>query len=538
MTATEPLILAAIDVGTNSIHMVVVQIQPQIPAFTVIAREKETVRLGERCPETGNLTPVAMQRALDALKRCLTLSQIHQAQVTIAVATSAVREAANGTEFLQWVAAETGLVVDLISGVEEARCIYLGVLSGMELHRRPHIVIDIGGGSTELILGDGGEPQYLSSTKVGAVRLTQEMITTDPISSAEYEWLRAYLQGMLEWPTHDLRQRLRRQSVPMIGTSGTIEALFLLHAHISGSPPPQPLQGQKLTRQQVQNLVQKLRSLNDQQRQEQLNLPAKRSGIILAGAMILQEAMNLLNCDQIIYCERALREGIIVNWMLNHGLIADHLRYQSSVRQRSVYKLADKYRVRLEHGKQVAHLALELFDQTQNLLHPGEPLEREYLWAAAILHNCGHFVSHDAHHKHSYYLIRYGELLGYTENEIQIIANIARYHRKSPPKRKHEGYSSLDKASRASVERLSAFLRIAVALDRRQIGAIQHLECQVKAADLHLYLHPTKPEDDCALELWNLSYKKTFFESLFNLKVHPHLAPVKKTKSKKVSAMA
>ncbi|APB34780.1 Ppx/GppA phosphatase [Gloeomargarita lithophora Alchichica-D10] len=533
---TESLVLAAIDVGTNSIHMVVVRIQPQIPAFTVIAREKETVRLGERCPQTGNLIPEAMARALEALQRCLTLSQIHQAAVTIAVATSAVREAPNGTEFLQRVAAETGLIIDLIAGVEEARCIYLGVLSGMELHRQPHVVIDIGGGSTELILGDGSEPQYLSSTKVGAVRLTQEMITTDPISNAEYDWLRAYLQGMLEWPTHDLRQKLCRQTVPMIGTSGTIEALFLLHAQISGSPPPQPLQGQKLTRSQIQNLVQKLRSLNDQQRREQLHLPPKRSEIILAGAMILQETMQLLNCDQIIYCERALREGIIVNWMINHGLIADHLRYQSSVRQRSVYKLADKYRVRLEHGKQVAALALELFDQTQGELHPGNALEREYLWGAAILHNCGHFISHDAHHKHSYYLIRYGELLGYTENEIEIIAHIARYHRKSPPKRKHEAYGALDKTSRTMVERLSAFLRIAVALDRRQIGAIHHLECRLEHPDLHLYLYPQKPEDDCTLELWNLSYKKTFFESLFNLQVQSHLATRKTTKKKKISA--
>ena len=531
----ESITLAAIDVGTNSIHMVVVQIQPQIPAFTIIAREKETVRLGERCPQTGNLTPAAMSRATAALQRCLTLAQIHQAEVTIAVATSAVREAPNGAEFLQRIATETGLVVDVISGVEEARCIYLGVLSGMELNRQPHIIIDIGGGSTELILGDGGEPQYLSSTKVGAVRLTQEMITTDPISHAEYEWLRAYVQGMLEWPTYDLRQRLGQQTVPMIGTSGTIEALFLLQYHLNHCPPPQPLQGQKLTRNQVQNLVQKLRSLSDRQRQEQLNIPAKRSGIILAGAMILQEAMQLLNCDQIIYCDRALREGIIVNWMLNHGLIADHLRYQSSVRQRSVYKLANKYQVRLDHSKQVATLALELFDQTQGILHPGDSLERTYLWAAAILHNCGHFISHDAHHKHSYYLIRYGELLGYTENEIEMIANIARYHRKSPPKRKHEGYARLDKSGRATVDRLSAFLRIAVALDRRQIGAIEHLECRVEPPDVHLYLYPQKPGDDCALELWNLSYKKIWFESLFNLRIQPHLATPKVSTQQQLS---
>ena len=174
-------IVAAIDVGTNSIHMVVAKVQPSIPAFTIIAREKSTVRLGDRDKVMGDLTPAAIERAMTALDRCLTVARGLQAEEIIAVATSAVREAPNGAEFLKDVEARLGLWVSLISGSEEARRIYLGVLSGMSLNDRPHLIIDIGGGSTELILGDGTEARSLSSTKIGAVRLKHEYITSDPI---------------------------------------------------------------------------------------------------------------------------------------------------------------------------------------------------------------------------------------------------------------------------------------------------------------------------------------------------------------------
>jgi exopolyphosphatase/guanosine-5'-triphosphate,3'-diphosphate pyrophosphatase len=182
---TEKQIIAAIDIGTNSIHMVIVEIEPSLPAFRVIAKEKDMVRLGDRDPDTGNLTPEAIDRALAALKRCRDLADSLQANRTIAVATSATREAGNGQEFLQRVASELGIFVDLISGREEARRIYLGVLSGMDFTDRPHIIIDIGGGSTELILADIHEPRVLSSTKIGAVRLAKEFVTSDPISETE-----------------------------------------------------------------------------------------------------------------------------------------------------------------------------------------------------------------------------------------------------------------------------------------------------------------------------------------------------------------
>jgi len=516
-------ILAAIDIGTNSIHMVVVRINPALPAFTIIAKEKDTVRLGDRDPKTGDLTPEATKRAMATLRRCQKLAQSFNAEQIVAVATSAVREAPNGRAFLKQVDKKLGLFVNLISGQEEARQIYLGVLSGMEFNSQPHIIIDIGGGSTELILGYGDKPRTLSSTKVGAVRLTAEFITTDPISDREFQYLQAYVRGMLERPVEEIRANLEAGEQPrLVGTSGTIETLAMIHARNTLGTVPNPLSGYELSRADLKEILKHLASVNYTERAVIPGMSDRRSEIIVAGAIILLEAMTMLGFEYLVIGERALREGIIVDWMLSHDLIENRLSYQSEVRQRSVFKVAQKYQVNLAYGERVANFALSIFNQTKGQLHHWNTEERELLWAAAILHNCGLYISHSAHHKHSYYLIRYGELLGFTEAGIEVIANLARYHRKSIPKKKHENYNNLpSQTHRQLVNQLSAILRLAVALDRRQIGAISQVRCEYNRdkKELQLRLIPAVPNDDCALELWSLDYKKVVFEAEYGVKV-------------------
>ncbi|WP_041933124.1 Ppx/GppA phosphatase family protein [Gloeothece verrucosa] len=531
-TQSDPCILAAIDIGTNSIHMVVVHIDPTIPAFTIIAREKDTVRLGDRDPKTGELTSAAMERSLATLKRCKDFAISLNADHIVAVATSATREAPNGYEFLQQIEQEVGIVVNLISGYEEARRIYLGVLSGMDFQNQPHIIIDIGGGSTEIILADSDDARFLSSTKVGAVRLTQDFVHSDPISDKEFAILRAYVRGMIERPIDELRTYLKPEEEPrLVGTSGTIETLATIHALEKLGSVPSPLNGYQITRKDIKEMLKRFASMSFEQRLMIPGMSDKRAEIILAGSVVLLEAMTMLKIETITLCERALREGMIVDWMLTHGYIADRLRYQSEIRQRSVFKIGHKYDVNLDHAKRVAAFALSLFDQIQGTLHTWGSEEKEFLWAAAILHNCGLYISHSSHHKHSYYLIRNGELLGYTEVELELIANIARYHRKSKPRKKHIPYSKLPDIQRKMIKQLSSILRIAVALDRRQIGGIARLDCKYdpEYKTLHLHLFPSQPDDDCALELWNLDYKKLVFEEEYNVKVVATLeaAPVK-----------
>ncbi|PSN12891.1 exopolyphosphatase, partial [filamentous cyanobacterium CCP5] len=504
-------ILAAIDVGTNSIHMVVAKVQPSLPTFTIIDREKETVRLGNFCEQTGGLTDDAMQRGIDALKRCRAIAESLNAEDIVAVATSAVREASNGQTFIDRVEAEVGISVNLISGNEEARRIYLGVLSGVEFKGKPHTIIDIGGGSTELVLGTGEPHRFLRSTKVGAVRLTAQFVSSNPINDLEFTALQAYVRGMLEPTVEELKRHLQpNEGMRLIGTSGTIECLAALDAYEQLGEVPDPLNGYEMTYKHLLALVDRLRKASYSERLAMPEMSARRAEIIVAGAVVLQEAMTLLGAESIVICERALREGVVVDWMLTHGLIEDRMQFQQSVRERSVRKIGQKYQVNLAHSEHVADLAVALFEQTQGILHEWGTAESELLWAAGMLHNCGHFVSQSSHHKHSYYLIRNGELLGYTETEVELIANIVRYHRKSAPKKKHDPYRELAKPLRQVVSQLSAMLRIAVALDRRAIGAIRGLRASFDKGDrlLRLELQAKNPHDDCVSELWNLDYKK------------------------------
>ena len=516
-------IIAAIDIGTNSIHMVIVQIEPSLPSFTVIAKEKNTVRLGDRNPDTGKLTPEAIERSLNTLRRCKDLAISLKAEQIIAVATSATREAPNGEDFLRQIELELGITVNLISGREEARRIYLGVLSGMDFNEQPHIIIDIGGGSTEIILADMHEARFLSSTKVGAVRLAKEFVTTDPISDSELKVLRAYVKGMLERPVDSIWQSLQLNEVPRtIGTSGTIETIAEIHAKDELGSVPDPLNGYKISFKDIEKIVKRLAKMSYKERLDVSGLADKRAEIIVPGAVILLEAMDMLKLDSITICERALREGMIVDWMLSRGLISSRLRYQNEVKKRNVIKIAHKYHVDLDYSQRVAKFALSIFDQLTGKLHNWSDSERELLWSAAILHNSGVYVSHSSHHKHSYYLIRNAELLGFTELELELIANIARYHRRSRPKKKHDAYHQLpSKKHQLLVRQLSAILRLAVALDRRNQGAIAEVNCKYDRdhRTLKFQIRPTEIGDDCSLELWNLSYKKEVFEEEFDVKL-------------------
>lgn len=522
LSVPENQMIAAIDIGTNSLHIVIVKIEAALPSFTIVAREKETIRLGDRNLITGELKPEIMNKAMACLGRFKTIAYSLGVTSIVAVATSAVRESPNGKEFLHQIETQVGLTVDLISGPEEARRIYLGVLSGMEFNNQPHIIIDIGGGSTELILGDSEEPRSLTSTKIGAVRLTGELVHSDPITETEFKYLQAYARGMLERSVEEVQGKLKIGDFPrLIGTSGTIETIATIHAREKLGLVPSTLNGYQFSLQDLRTWVIRLRRMTNIERAAIPGIPEKRSEVILAGAVILQEAMTLLGVESLTVCERSLREGVIVDWMLTHGFIDNRLRFQSSIRQRSVLKTAKKYQTNLEHGDRVAAFALSIFDQTQAQIHNWGANQRQLLWAAAILHNSGHHVSHSSHHKHSYYLIRNSELLGYNETEIEIIANIARYHRKSPPKKKHENYRNLlHKEHRTMVNQLSAMLRLAVALDRRQIGAISHIQCEYQPnfQEFKMLIFPSSIEDECGLEMWSLDYKKGVFEEEFGLR--------------------
>ncbi len=497
--------IAAIDIGTNSFHLLVAAVDPKLRTFRIIQAEKATTRLGERDPETGELTEAAMQRGLETLRQFRDLAASHRVEQIVTAATSAVREAPNGRDFLQTILDDLGMEVDLVSGPEEARLIYLGVLSGMPFGDRPHLLLDIGGGSTELILADGRDARALTSTRVGAVRLQRDFVRDDPMPPQRRSFLKAFIQGSLEPAVDKVRRRIKPGETPvLVATSGTAMAIGSLAAS-EEERPPRKLHGYRVTRQRLDNVVDRLITMTPAQRRELAPINDRRAEIIVPGALILQTTMKMLGVEEFVLSERALREGLIVDWMLRQGLLEDRFSFQSSIRQRTVLHQVQRFAVNQSRAERVASHALSLYDATRGVMHDDSGEGRELLWAAAMLHTCGQHINISAYHKHTWYLIRHGELLGYSEAEHLMVAAIARYHRRSLPKKRHESWQLVaTRDNRRCVHQMALLLRLAAALDRRPEPVISALRIHAVKGSLDLEIVPERVNQNVSLEQWSL----------------------------------
>ena len=497
--------VAAIDIGTNSTHLLVASVDTNLRTFNIIQAEKSTTRLGERDPDSGELTAAAMQRGHETLRRFRDLAISHDVEQIVTAATSAVREAPNGRDFLQQIKDGLGIDVDLVSGSEEARLIYLGVLSGMSFGDRPHLLLDIGGGSTELILADGRDARALTSTRVGAVRLQRDFVKDDPIPPQRRLFLQSFIQGSLEPAVDKVHRRIRPGEIPaLVATSGTATAIGALAASEDDRPPLR-MHGYRLSRQRLDRVVDRLVAMTPEQRRELPCLNDRRAEIIVPGALILQTTMQMLDVDELLLSERALREGLIVDWMLRHGFLEDRFSFQSSIRQRTVIHQVQRFAVNQRRAERVASHALSLYDSTRGVMHEDDGQGRELLWAAAMLHACGQHINLSAYHKHSWYLIRHGELLGYSEAEHLMVAAIARYHRRSLPKKRHESWQALaTRENRRRVSEMALLLRLAAALDRRPEPVVAGLRSTASAGNLRLELVPERLNQNLSLEKWSL----------------------------------
>ena len=497
--------IAAIDIGTNSFHLLVAAVDPKLRTFRIIQAEKATTRLGERDPETGELTEAAMQRGLETLRQFRDLAASHRVEQIVTAATSAVREAPNGRDFLQTILDDLGMEVDLVSGPEEARLIYLGVLSGMPFGDRPHLLLDIGGGSTELILADGRDARALTSTRVGAVRLQRDFVRDDPMPPQRRSFLQAFIQGSLEPAVDKVRRRIKPGETPvLVATSGTAMAIGSLAAS-EEERPPRKLHGYRVTRQSLNQVVDRLITMTPAQRRELAPINDRRAEIIVPGALILQTTMKMLGVEEFVLSERALREGLIVDWMLRQGLLEDRFSFQSSIRQRTVLHQVQRFAVNQIRAERVASHALSLYDATRGVMHDDSGEGRELLWAAAMLHTCGQHINISAYHKHTWYLIRHGELLGYSEAEHLMVAAIARYHRRSLPKKRHESWQLVaTRDNRRCVHQMALLLRLAAALDRRPEPVISALRIHAVKGSLDLEIVPERVNQNVSLEQWSL----------------------------------
>jgi exopolyphosphatase / guanosine-5'-triphosphate,3'-diphosphate pyrophosphatase len=508
-------VLAAIDIGTNSVHLVVARLVPGEagPRVEVLEREKEMVRLGSSGGDMKQLTEDAIDRGVRALGRFRQVAEVHDAELS-AVATSAVREAENRQVFLDRALDEAGVDVEVVSGVEEARLIHLGVLQAVPVFDRRLVLCDIGGGSTELLVGEQGEVLASRSLKLGAIRLTRRFFDGRLLHPAAVDSCRRYIRSTI---TPFAREIRRLAPEVAVGSSGTIAALAEMAAQRAGGSRPRSVSNLVLRRQGLAEVVAELVAAPDSETRAALpGVDPKRSDIILAGSLILDEVMRALRIDELVVSDYALREGVLLDaWQRRHGTSLHHL---TDLRRRSVLHLVELMDDDPAHSAHVARLAVDLFDATAD--RHGEGGEaREVLEAAALLSNVGQFIAHAQHHLHSYYVIRNSEhLTGFTDREVELVALVARYHRKSAPKAKHAEYSSLRRRDQQLVRAMSGLLRVAIGLDRNHDGRVRSLRT-IDEEGVVVVEVTADPDLDVGLELYSADARKDLLEDVLGCTV-------------------
>ena len=477
--------IAAIDVGTNSIHMIVVEEQKH--GYRVIDKEKEMVQLGRGSLEGRPLTDEAIARGVEALKKMAGIAERWKVKEVVAVATSAIREAPNGRRFITLAEKASGIQVRVISGEEEADYIYRAVRSAIDFHGGTALAIDIGGGSVELIAGTTDQVYLTSSEPLGALRMAQMFDLDRAATPAQIDECRAYVRKRL-------RKLLARIAVLgfdfSVGTSGTIVTLATIASN--GDAMSSGLRW--LSRKRLRELIDALTPLSAAERAKRFSLDIRRAETILGGAIVLYEIMRGLELQQLRAVDAALREGIVDSVLER----MNEPQQRGSVRRSSVMSLVERSDVERTHATHVARLALRIFDQTQELHHL-DTGERELLEYAALLHEVGMHVSYQGNHKHAYYLISHAGLRGFTGDQVAIVANVARYYRKAPPKDDDENFRQLSATQQDVVRKLVAVLRIADALDRGRRRAVRDVHVQTGESGVRFHVR-LRGEGDVEVE--------------------------------------
>jgi len=511
--------LAAIDIGTNSVHMIVVRVRPDF-SFEVVDREKEMVRLGAGGLDGRKLTPESMNSALQALSKFQRLAASHHVDEILAVATSATREAENGGAFLKAVERKTGIRARLITGTEEARLIHLAAVYGVDTPK-PAVVIDIGGGSVEITRGSGREVEFARSFKMGVIRLTERFVDSDPISSRDERKMTEFIS---EQADRYLDTIVGAGFDRVIGTSGTILSLGIVATALDRGVPPEEVRNLRVSAKSLRRLR---RAAVDMNLEERMHLPGqdpRRADLMVTGAILLDALLKTLGADEITLCDLALREGVLLDYIQRHRRDIARVDRYPDVRRRSVVELAERCSWEADHSRQVAALALTMFDFTKRIHGLGDR-EREWLEFAGFLHDIGNHISYERYHRHSYYLIKNGDLRGFEPTEIDIMALVARHHRRATAQDDDEGVQELNKKRRRTVVVLSAFLRLAETLDRSRHGVIRAMEVRERLGELRIKVQAV---GDAELEVWAAHKQARALEVALDRKIRIEKVPYRK----------
>ena len=490
--------------------MIVVKVRPDL-SFEVIDREKDMVRLGAGGLDGRSLTPTAMSAAMQTLAKFKRLAETHKVDEIVAAATSATREAENGGDFIAEVDRQTGIRIRVISGTEEARLIHLAAGYGVDVGGHTAAVVDIGGGSVEVTLGTATQLTLGKSFKVGVIRLTERFVKSDPLSERDERRLVKHLNR--EMGSY-LDQVAMRGFDRVIGTSGTILSLGALAASEDGDRA-EDLRNRRVSAKALHRLRKRLTEYNLEDRLAIPGMDPRRADLSVAGSVLFDTIIRRLGADEFTLCDLALREGLVLDYVHRNSARIRKVERYPDVRRRSIVELGERCGYWSEHAQQVARIALAIFDQTRSVHGLGDR-ERDWLEYGALLHDIGVHISYERHHRHSYYLIKNGDLRGFDPQEIEAIALIARYHRQGTPKKSHEGYGDLPGSTRRAIKALSAMVRLAEGLDRSHAQALEGIDLYPRGDD---YLARLRATGDAELELWA---------------AHRHVAPLEELLGKPV----
>jgi exopolyphosphatase / guanosine-5'-triphosphate,3'-diphosphate pyrophosphatase len=497
---------AAIDIGTNSIRLVVAEVQRD-GSYRVLDEDREMTRLGRGLYRAGRLGDGPIEHSLQVLGRMKAIAEGFGATELRAIATSAVREATNGRDFVREAGRRCRVRVEIVPPEEEARLVFRSVMRHFDLGDRLTAIVDIGGGSTEVILAAGGLVEQVVSLPLGAVRLSERYAKSDPLKPKHWRALRRAIDQAME----DALGKPLFAAEVMIGSGGTFTNLAEM-AQAERDGQVKHARDYPLSRAEVTRLLDRLRETPLEGRREIPGLNPQRADIIVAGAAVVARLTRRLGTQRVLVNDRGIRDGVLLSMIDDLGGVTPTVRAQAPDRIESVRQFARKCRSNERHCEHVGTLAIALFDALRDG-YSLPPAGRDILRAAAMLHDIGYLINHERHHKHAYHLIMHGDLRGFSTREIELIANVARYHRRAFPKKSHPSFARLDKGERRLVRRLAGILRLADGLDRAHAQTVRGVRCRVSDGWARIAVSAARSP---AIELDDAQRKAGLFQRAFH----------------------
>ncbi len=498
---------AAVDIGSNSVRLKIAETNRD--RLKTVFEDREVTRLGASVFANGSLEPQAMAQTIQVLQRFFRATQSYAADRVRVVATSALRDSRNSRAFVDWVRTATGWRVEIISGLEEGRLIHLGILSNARIGNTRALLIDLGGGSCELTLSDHGHIAEMVSLPIGAVRLTQTFVHSDPPRKNELEQMRGLIQREI---ARVQRRVIEAKVQAVLATSGTPAALSALYsergeeADSSKSPAVPQAAISKITKE--------LSRRNLAQRQALRGIGPKRAEIIIAGAMVFSELLEMCELRNFRYLPLGLRDGLLAQMMADYSTSSAMAERVESERQDALVAAGKHYGVDLLFARRIRDLATQLFRRLQPV-HQLPAQYADWLEAAAMLHEVGSYINRSGRRRHTYYVIAHSEIFGYTPVQRLIIAAISRYVGKSLPSPSDRNIRILPSADQNRVPKAVALLRLARALDQSRRGPVRDLQIRIGQDErVSLRLTPATTEG-VELELWAVEQEKDYFREVF-----------------------